>query len=82
MGAQVTDVPDELLVSPVMSATSSPPQSPETSILEGGTEGEGEGENENKKKEKKVLEEPDFLDINDTGDSAVKIVKLRVAFSY
>ncbi|AJS62028.1 BPK_HP2_G0040110.mRNA.1.CDS.1 [Saccharomyces cerevisiae] len=72
MGDQVTDVPDELLVSPVMSATSSPPQSPETSILEGGTEGEGEGENENKKKEKKVLEEPDFLDINDTGDSGSK----------
>ncbi|QHS75435.1 phosphatidate phosphatase PAH1 [Saccharomyces paradoxus] len=69
MGDQVTDVPDELLVSPVISAASSPPQSPETSILEGGTEGEGEGENEHKKQEKKVLEEPDFLDINDTGDS-------------
>ncbi|CAI4048516.1 phosphatidate phosphatase PAH1 SKDI_13G2950 [Saccharomyces kudriavzevii IFO 1802] len=70
MGDQVTDVPDELLVSPVMSATSSPPQSPETSVLEGGivSEGEGVSENEHKKQEKKVLEEPDFLDINETGN--------------
>ena len=68
MGDQVRDVPEELLVSPVMSATSSPPQSPETSILEEGTEGEGE----EKKKEKKVLEEPDFLDINETSKSSTK----------
>ncbi|CAI4049912.1 hypothetical protein SUVZ_13G2970 [Saccharomyces uvarum] len=72
MGDQVRDVPEELLVSPVMSATSSPPQSPETSILEEGTEGEGEDEGEEKKKEKKVLEEPDFLDINETGKSTVR----------
>ncbi|EJS44209.1 smp2p [Saccharomyces arboricola H-6] len=74
MGDQVTDVPEELLVSPVMSATSSPPQSPETSILEDGIEGEGEGkgEDEHKKQAKKTLEEPDFLDINETGNSTSK----------
>ncbi|QID87302.1 phosphatidate phosphatase pah1 [Saccharomyces pastorianus] len=72
MGDQVRDVPEELLVSPVMSATSSPPQSPETSMMEAGTECDGEGEGEDKKQEKKVLEEPDFLDINETGKSTVK----------
>lgn len=52
----VQGIPEELLSSPVMSATSSPPQSPQHS---------DEGKEDEKLGSKK-LEEPDFLDINDS----------------
>lgn len=50
----VQGIPEELLSSPVMSATSSPPQSPQ----------ESDRGKDNEKMPDKKLEEPDFLDIN------------------
>ncbi|GCE98179.1 hypothetical protein ZYGM_003131 [Zygosaccharomyces mellis] len=57
----VQGIPEELLSSPVMSAMNSPPQSPrqDNQAAEGD---KSEGEFEASKK----LEEPDFLDINDS----------------
>ncbi|CAR25756.1 ZYRO0A07370p [Zygosaccharomyces rouxii] len=60
----VQGIPEELLSSPVMSATSSPPQSPRP---------DGQVEESDKLEEgvevSKKLEEPDFLDINDSESS-------------
>lgn len=69
-------IPNELLSSPVISATSSPPQSPQSSSSDIDNnnihEPNGErSESSNDSSEKKIpLEEPDFLDINDYGANA------------
>lgn len=59
-------IPNDLLASPVVSATSSPSQSPHSSStrLDSDTANEA-----GKSEDKRVLEEPDFLDINDAGST-------------
>lgn len=62
----VHGIPEELLSSPVMSAASSPPQSPQQ---DGKAKENDESEGETGNDESKKLEEPDFLDINDSASS-------------
>lgn len=75
----VKDIPDDLLASPVMSATNSPPQSPEPSKLElNSPEGQSDQEHDrssdssNQGNNNKPLEEPDFLDIGASPNSKNK----------
>lgn len=73
-------IPHDLLSSPIVSATSSPSQSPHSNemYLDGGNEADKarpfQGEH-------KVLEEPDFLDINDTGTSDEQRISPNVSTS-
>ncbi|CCE62519.1 hypothetical protein TPHA_0C03670 [Tetrapisispora phaffii CBS 4417] len=59
-GSDIHDIPDDLLSSPVLSATSSPPQSPHSIDANNDIT----GHLVDKDGMKIVLEEPDFLDIN------------------
>lgn len=76
--ADADDIPEELLASPVISAASSPEQSPISSTLDlndPGTENSIDGALSEKLRSRTessitVLEEPDFLDINESVDGS------------
>lgn len=81
--SDVEGIPNELLSSPVISATSSPPQSPQSTRtnldsnygetsngngdIENGDGSEKRGSVTSDGYKRKALEEPDYLDINDVG---------------
>lgn len=66
--SDVEGIPHDLLSSPIVSATSSPSQSPHSSSTYLDSDNANEaGKMGQLQENQKVLEEPDFLDINDTG---------------
>lgn len=63
----VHGIPNDLLASPVISATSSPSQSPRSSTTRLDSDNANEAEQVDGNEDRKVLEEPDYLDINYPG---------------
>ncbi|EDO17829.1 hypothetical protein Kpol_1043p19 [Vanderwaltozyma polyspora DSM 70294] len=64
--SSISDIPSELLASPVVSALSSPPGSPNPSTNDLNEDGKGQDE---KGMGKGYLEDPDFLDINSNAET-------------